>query len=115
LQLQTMDRLKPCLALYMIIAWRILHMTMLGRTCSKIPCTAVFEDKEWHAVYRVIYRRPPPIVPPNLNMVIKMVAGLGGFLNRKNDGFPGAQTVWVGLQRTRDFVIAMEALDASRK
>jgi hypothetical protein len=44
-----------------------------------------------------------------------MVASLGGFLNRKNDGYPGAKTIWIGLQRVKDFVMAMEALDASRK
>ena len=34
---------------------------------------------------------------------------IGGFLNRKCDGFPGPQSIWVGLQRTRDFVLALEA------
>jgi hypothetical protein len=37
------------------------------------------------------------------------VAGLGGFLNRTSDGFPGPQTLWIGLQRAADFVLAMEA------
>lgn len=115
LQLQTIDRLKPCLALYMIIAWRILHMTMLGRNCPDLPCTSIFEDEEWHAVYMVTYRRPPPKIPPDLNAMIRMIAGLGGFLNRKGDGFPGPQTIWIGLQRTKDFVIGMEALNESRK
>ena len=98
----------------MIIARRILYMTMLGRHCPEMPCTAVFEDEEWQAVYIVTHRRPPPVIPPNLNTMIKMVAGLGGFLNRKQDGFPGPQTIWIGLQRTKDFVIAMEALNASK-
>lgn len=114
LQLQTVDRLKPCIALYMIIAWRILFMTMLGRSCSDMPCTAIFDEEEWHAVYRVIYRSPPPKKPPNLNTMIRMIASLGGFLGRKADGHPGAQTIWIGLQRTKDFVLAMEALNASR-
>jgi hypothetical protein len=115
LQLQTVDRLKPCLSLYMIIAWRILSMTMLGRSCPDMPCTAVFDEEEWQAVYRVVHRSPPPEAPPSLNAMIRMVASLGGFLNRKGDGQPGVQTIWIGLQRTKDFVIAMEALDASRR
>lgn len=115
LQLQTIDRLKPCLALYMIIGWRILAMTMLGRSCPDIACTAVFDDEEWRAVYIVLYRSPPPKIPPTLNEMIRMVASLGGFLNRKKDGEPGAKTVWIGLQRIKDFITAMDALDASRK
>jgi hypothetical protein len=98
----------------MIIAWRILYLTMLGRNCPHIPCTTVFEDEEWHAVYRVTYHKPPPDIPPDLNTMIKMIASLGGFLNRKSDGSPGPKTIWIGLQRTRDFVIAMEALNASK-
>ncbi len=43
-----------------------------------------------------------------------MIASLGGFLGRKSDGDPGAQTIWIGLQRTKDFVVEMEALNASR-
>lgn len=115
LQLQTIDRLKPSLALYMIIAWRILAMTMLGRSCPDMACTAVFDEEEWRAVYVVVHRGPPPKKPPTLNEMIRMVAGLGGFLNRKKDGYPGTKTIWIGLQRAKDFVIAMEALDASRK
>ncbi|MFC1863926.1 IS4 family transposase [Thermodesulfobacteriota bacterium] len=42
-------------------------------------------------------------------MMIKMIAGLGGFLNRKHDGQPGPQTIWIGLQRARDFVLALQA------
>jgi len=32
-----------------------------------------------------------------------------GFLNRKHDGFPGPKTLWIGLQRIPDFVLALEA------
>ena len=37
-----------------------------------------------------------------------MVAGFGGFLNRKYDGFPGSESLWIGLQRVRDFAIGIE-------
>ncbi len=86
---------------------------MLGRSCPEMPCTAIFDEEEWQAVYRVIHRSPPPNIPPNLNTMLRMIAGLGGFLGRKSDGDPGAQTIWIGLQRTKDFVVAMEALNAS--
>ena len=46
---------------------------------------------------------------PQLDTMVRMIAGLGGFLNRKSDGFPGPQTLWIGLQRAADFVMAMEA------
>ena len=39
-------------------------------------------------------------------------ASLGGYLGRKHDGSPGPKTMWIGLQRMRDFVIAIEAREA---
>jgi hypothetical protein len=41
--------------------------------------------------------------------MVRLVASLGGFLNRKRDGFPGPKTLWIGLQLAADFVLALEA------
>jgi len=109
LQLETRERLEPALAFYMIIAWRVLYLTMLGRDCPEMPCDSVFAEEEWKAVYLVTQRKPPPAVPPSLDTMVRMVATLGGFLNRKGDGFPGSKTLWIGLQRIPDFVLALEA------
>jgi hypothetical protein len=35
--------------------------------------------------------------------MLRLIAGLGGFLARKSDGEPGMKTIWLGLQRVRDF------------
>jgi hypothetical protein len=35
---------------------------------------------------------------------------LGGFLGRKGDGEPGVKTLWLGLQRIRDFVRGIDHL-----
>ena len=109
LQLEKLERLEPALAFYMIIAWRVLFLTMLGRDCPEMPCDVVFDTAEWQAVYLVSERKPPPDTPPSLDQMVRMVAGFGGFLNRKGDGFPGPQTLWIGLQRAADFVLALEA------
>ncbi|WP_328985024.1 IS4 family transposase [Thiorhodovibrio winogradskyi] len=57
----------------------------------------------------VTQRQAPPEEPPSLDSMIRMVASLGGFLNRKSDGVPGPKTLWIGLQRIPDFVRALEA------
>ena len=109
LQLEKVERIESALAFYLIIAWRVLYLTMLGRACPELPCNVVFADEEWQAVYIVAKRQLPPEAPPTLDEMVRLVAGFGGFLNRKSDGFPGPQTLWIGLQRIRDFVLAMEA------
>jgi hypothetical protein len=42
-----------------------------------------------------------------------MVAGFGGFLNRAGDGMPGPKSIWIVLQRCKDFVLALEAQRAA--
>ncbi len=114
LQLEHIDRLRPAIALYMIVAWRVLYLTMLGRECPDLPCDLVFDREEWQAIYIVTHRETPPSKPPTLNTILRMMAGFGGFLGRKYDGEPGPQTVWIGLQRARDFVLALQAQNAIR-
>jgi hypothetical protein len=112
LQLRERDRLEVALALYMIVAWRVLYLIMLGRTVPELSCEAVLAREEWKAVYLVTQRKKPPSRPPGLQEVLIMIAQLGGFLARKGDGFPGPKALWIGLQRTRDFVLALEAREA---
>lgn len=108
LQLESLDRIKVCLAIYMIITWRILFTTMVGRVAPNMPCDKVFSESEWKSVFIMTHKKQPPDIPPNLNNMIKMIAQLGGFLNRKNDGEPGVKTIWIGMQRMRDFALSWE-------
>ena len=86
----------------MVVAWRIYHLTKLGRETPDVPCTVFFEDAEWKALAAYITQSPiPPAEPPSLQNALKMVAGLGGFLGRKGDGDPGTKSLWLGLQRLR--------------
>lgn len=106
LHLQNERSLQLCLRFYMIIAWRILYLTMLGRNMPNLGCELLFEDFEWKAIYVFVRRQPPPLHPPSLDEMIRLIASLGGFLNRKGDGFPGSQTIWIGLQRSIDITTA---------
>src|SRR5438552_1934344 len=96
----------------MIIAWRILYLTMLGRNCPDIDCNIVFEKNEWQSVYAIVKKTSPPKHPPTLNEMILMIAKLGGFLGRKSDGHPGAKVMWIGIQRMRDFTLAWETFNS---
>lgn len=108
LQFESFKATSNCVALYMIVAWRVLYLTTLGRMCPEIGCDCVFEPDEWQSVYMIITKKPPPKKPPKLNVVILMIAKLGGFLSRKSDGYPGAKVMWIGIQRMRDFAVAWE-------
>jgi len=102
-QLGSADRLEACLAIDMVVAWRIHQLTKLGRQTPDVPCTAFFEEAEWKALTAYVNKNPiPGEKPPTLREAIRMIAVLGGFLARKCDGEPGTQTLWLGLQRLAD-------------
>ncbi len=101
------DRLEACLAIDLVVAWRIFHLTKLGRETPSVPCTVFFEEQEWQALVAFVTRQPePPKEPPTLREAVRMVAGPGGFLGRKGDGEPGTETLWRGLQRLDDIAEA---------
>jgi hypothetical protein len=101
------DRLLTCLAVYVIVAWRTLYICRLGRGHPDMSCEAVFEPAEWKSVWKVVRRADPPREPPALGEMIRLVAQLGGYVNRKHSP-PGPQTVWMGLQRTHDFALCWQ-------
>jgi hypothetical protein len=113
LQLQNRERIAVALAVYLIVAWRVLYLTRLGRTVPDLSCEVAFSPQEWQAAYLVSKRQKPPTQPPRLQEIITLIAGLGGYLARKGDGPPGPKALWIGLQRVRDFALALEARDAS--
>jgi len=106
LQLSTVARLEKALVLFMIVAWRIARLMRLGRTSPDLDAALLFSTEEWQAAY-ILAKKKPPKQAPTLRTVIRLIAGLGGFLGRKCDGEPGMQTLWLGLQRVRDFAEGM--------
>jgi len=50
-QLGSADRIETCLAIDMVVAWRIFHLTKLGRETPEVSCTVYFEQAGWKALY----------------------------------------------------------------
>jgi hypothetical protein len=101
------DRLLPCLAVSVIVAWRTMMVCRMGRSCPDIDCEAIFEPAEWKAVSMVVQRESPPKQPPRLEEIIRLIGQLGGWVNRPNrEDLPGVQTIWLGLQRMHDLASA---------
>jgi hypothetical protein len=113
---EDLDRLLPCVAVYLIVAWRTLMLCRLGRSRPDLNCEAVFEPSEWKAVWTVTQRSSPPKQPPRLEEMLKWIAPLGGYVNRagRKDP-PGPQTLWLGLQRMRDLAWAWNSFGPGAK
>jgi len=47
---ETADRLKRAIGIRLVIAWRIMLMTLLGRECPELPAEVLFSDLEIRAL-----------------------------------------------------------------
>jgi hypothetical protein len=102
-QLETAERLRRCLTLYSVIAWRLLYATMLARAAPEVPCTVLLDEHEWQGLYCRIHRvAVAPAKPPTLRQAVRWIAQLGGFQGRKRDGEPGVTVLWKGFQHLVD-------------
>lgn len=102
-RLASAERLKRCLALYSVIAWRILYATMLSRSVPDLSCTVLLGMDEWQALFCAIHNTADVVdTPPTLAQAVLWIAQLGGFLGRKGDGNPGPMVLWKGFQHLAD-------------
>ena len=102
-QRATAERLRRCLALYSVLAWRLLYATMLARSVPEAPCSVLVAPEAWPALYCAIPRvsQPPP-EPPSLAQVVPWMAQLGGLVGRRRRDHPGPAVLWRGVQPLSD-------------
>jgi hypothetical protein len=106
LQLETAERLRRALAVYALVAARLLHLTYLARQEPWGSCEAVLRREEWEVLWRHQHPgQPLPTEPPGLRAAVRAIARLGGFQGRKHDGEPGVKVLWRGLRKLHDMVI----------
>jgi len=103
LQLEDVERLKNALAIYSLVAWKILWLKLESEKKPDAPCDIVFKEHEWQALYCVANNTPQlPDKLPTLKEAVLLIAKLGGFLGRKHDGSPGVKVIWRGIRRLND-------------
>jgi len=109
-QLQSVNRMKPLIAFFLVLSWRVMFTMMLGRVSADLSCSDLFEASEWKSVYKVLYKgQRLPNKPPRLGEFVIMIARLGGYIPSKNGPPPGVKVIWKGMSRMMDFAIAWEA------
>lgn len=87
--------IERVVAINMVIAWRILLMTKLGRESPGLPPQTLFSDLELD-VLRAFANADKLQPPDNLQKAVFLMAKLGGYRGRKRDPPPGAIVLWRG-------------------
>lgn len=101
--LNTADRLEACLTIDMVVAWCVFWLVKQSRETPDVACDCILAEDEWK-VLSAYKTGEIPDNPPPLFWAVLVIAGLGGFLGRKGDGYPGATTIRRGLERLQHMV-----------
>ena len=108
-KLRTADRLANLVALFCIVSWRVMWMTMIARTDPKANPALVFTPAEIVILDRLIATSGNRGAKAGtLQFYLTKLARLGGYLARTSDPPPGNTMVWRGLRRLVDIQIGAE-------
>lgn len=99
------ERLGRAIAMHAVIAWRIMLMTLLGRTDPGLPPDVLFSDLELQVLDAYAQRRRDLTAPTSLKNAVWIVASMGGYLRRKSDPPPGHQVLWRGYTKLQTMCI----------
>jgi hypothetical protein len=95
---ESVERLERSLAINLVIAWRIMVMTLLGREVPELPAEVLFSDIELEVLTAWANSRRYAEPPSNLGEAVRLTAMIGGYLGRKHDPPPGHELMWYGYQ-----------------
>ncbi len=111
LRLESDDRIEKAFAVYMMIVWRLHNITMLAREKPDMLCNKILANKEWRIIYLLQKKQKPKSIP-TIKEIIRLLAMRGGFLGRKGDGEPGAETTWRGYVKILNYLEIAEELNS---
>lgn len=108
-KLRTAERLANLMAVFCILSWRVLWLTMLNRIAPDASPKLALTDTEIALLDRLIsgasHRR---CRPGTLAFYLTKLARLGGYLARAGDPPPGNVVIWRGLSRLTDIELGAE-------
>lgn len=108
-KLRTADRLANLMAVFCIISWRVLWLTMLNRTKPNASPKVALTDTEITLLDQLVSdagnRR---CRSGTLAFYLIKLARLGGYLARSGDPPPGNVVIWRGLSRLTDIELGAE-------
>lgn len=110
LKYETRDRYLTALSLLMIVGWRVEYLKGAARHDPDASCEVYFSREEWQPAYLVHTGGGElPSEPLTISAFMLLIAELGGWQRKKNQGPPGSMTIWRGLRRMEAYADAFQA------
>ena len=97
------------MAVFCILSWRVLWLTMLNRTAPEASPEMALTDSEIELLDQLVSDSGNrKCKPGTLSLYLTKLARLGGYLARASDPPPGNVVIWRGLSRLTDIEIGAE-------
>lgn len=100
LQLRTLPALRKAVVTYSLSAFKLMQLLYESRVNPEQQATNYLSEQECQAIY--IYNYKVKLLPKTtftLSKAVWLIARMGGYIGRNNDGPPGIKTLWRGLQQ----------------
>ena len=123
LQLESRERIEVALAIYSVVAWRLMDLLYQSRVSPQADAAEHFDADELVVLRAVATTQQPtksrttnrriaqrPVESLTLRQAVIVIARKGGFLARAGDGEPGIKTLWHGLTKLAEMVDALRLL-----
>ena len=94
----------------MVIAWRIMLMTLLGREVPDLPAEVLFTDIEIEVLQRYALKKKLKI-PASLGDAVILLGRLGGYLGRGKDPPPGHEVIWKGYSQLQTMCMGFSLVE----
>jgi hypothetical protein len=95
--------LEACLAIDLVVAWRVCWLTMIGREKPETSCSQILNEQEWRVLSAWATGQMTD-TPPSAQQAMRWIGKLGGWLARGKQDNPGATCMCRGLVRLPNIV-----------
>lgn len=97
-RLEHTDTLQACLAIDLVVGWRVYWLTLVGREKPDAPCGQILTEDEWR-VLSAWATGTMAQTAPSTQQATHWIGKMGGWLARGKQDNPGTTCMWRGLVR----------------
>jgi len=97
-RLEDADSLQSCLAIDLVVGWRVYWFTMVGRNNPEESCETILSEDEWR-VLSIWATKKLPETAPSVKQTMHWIGRMGGWMKRGERDNPGTTCMWRGLAR----------------
>jgi len=97
-RLEDAESLEACLAIDLVVAWRVYWLTRAGRETPNMACDQILKEEEWRVLSAWANGKMAEKVP-SVQEATHWIGKMGGWLARGKQDHPGTTCIWRGLVR----------------